>query len=95
LYGGVRQEKGKEIAQYQIYPFYDEDRAQGIDGKRHESDKCLIAAAPELLAACKAIIAADELDPRTWSILCAASIATSDAFSLARAAIAKASALTD
>lgn len=50
----------------------------------------LFAASDKLLAACKAIVEADDMDPRTWPALCGASIAYADAFALARVAIAEA-----
>lgn len=59
-------------------------------GPQDWADAHLIAAAPDLLAALEAIIKADDLDPRTWESICAASIAYADAMTLAATAIAKA-----
>ena len=54
LYGGEYiDSKGVEHHTDQVYPFFDEDRSQGMHGQRHEADKRLIAAAPDLLAACE------------------------------------------
>lgn len=75
-------EDGQQVAS--VLPFYDEREAESL------ADARLISAAPELLAALQAVLAADELDPRTWPSMCAASIATADAFAAARAAITKA-----
>lgn len=54
IYGNVRRysHKGIEhVSREQVYPFFCEDRKLGLHGQRHEADKRLIAAAPELLQA--------------------------------------------
>lgn len=49
----------------------------------------LMLNADTLLATCEALLAADGPDPRTWDNPCVASIATADAFALARATVAR------
>jgi len=49
LFGGCYSDKLGDHVKYQIHPFYDEDRTQGMHGQRHEADKRLIEAAPDLL----------------------------------------------
>ena len=51
LFGGCYSDKLGDHVKYQIHPFYDEDRTQGMHGQRHEADKRLIEAAPCLLDA--------------------------------------------
>lgn len=47
------------------------------------------AAAPEMLALLRRLVEVDELDPRTWEVMTGASIEYADAFSEARALLAR------
>ena len=56
LFGGCYSDKLGDHVKYQIHPFYDEDRAQGMHGQRHEADKRLIETAPDLLEILETIV---------------------------------------
>lgn len=56
LFGGCYSQNGIEHTRYQIHPFYDCDRTKGTHGVRHEADKSLVAAAPDLLDILETIV---------------------------------------
>lgn len=96
IFAGPVDPDGEYRRDVQVWPFYDTDFSQGINGQRHIADLRLMVHAvnchDELLTALKAVLAANDIEPRTWPAICCASIVHSDAFGLARAAIAKAEA---
>lgn len=96
LFGDITVDsQGKKVCRQQIHPFHCEDRQQGLHGQRHEADKRLIAAAPELLAALQRLADAGFSRDVTMGDPCsliACKAELYDAVKHARAAIAKATA---
>ena len=91
IYGNVRRSvhKGVEhVNREQVFPFFDSDRTSGLHGQRHEADKRLIAAAPDLLEAMRYV--------QSWMEDCLMDkqmrgLPSREAYEVTRAAIAKAS----
>lgn len=82
LFGGAYLDtKGVKCHRYQVFPFFCEDRTQGLHGMRHEADKRLIAAAPDLLQALMQLMSINPMSDYNE---------TRDAKAVAREAIAKA-----
>ena len=81
--------EGREVRAGATYVVATVNTTGNDEGNRLANAR-LIAAAPELLAALQDMIAADNMEPRTWPALTSASVACADAFTAARAAIRKA-----